>query len=228
MRLVLNLCILIIFSGCTKSIIQNHNDSFVESSSDNQIIDENDCSGIINQYLFVIEDAKNFYRDDHTISNNITINTLIKCGLDSNFIIRKRVQLALLNYCETFIKYETEDNGHPTIFNRESNIGKILTSINTIECFNIHLKIFSYNDCVGHEPGMEQSTGTAYFEYMMLPLISTIDGRPAYEFYKEYKFEFYFGDIRDDCGLYFYNKLFYFIKKSWDEGKIVLKTDDTH
>ena len=214
---------IIINIGCTKSVIQSNKVSINKNSLSLKPIEEHDCSYIISQYLNVLEGAKIYYRYDHNISNNVTINSLIKCALDSNYISEKRVQRALLNYVETFIKFTKDNNRHPTIFNLENNIGKILSSIITKECFELHLRIFSYNDCVGHEPGTEQSTGVSYFEYMVLPFISTLNGIPADDFYKEYKFEYYFADFKDDCGQLYYDKLYNFIKQAWEDGKIELK-----
>jgi hypothetical protein len=108
---------IIINIGCTKSLIQSNKVSINKNSLSLKPIEEHDCSYIISQYLNVLEGAKIYYRYDHNISNNVTINSLIKCALDANYISEKRVQRALLNYVETFIKFTKDNNRHPTIFN---------------------------------------------------------------------------------------------------------------
>lgn len=204
--------------GCSKTNLSKKTETVISP-----LINNMRCREIVNNNLFFLQNATTYYTSDFKINNEVYINELINCCLDDEFIVDPNIKKALLDYCNLYIDDRISLNMHPTFFNKSDDIGRILTKINNKNSFKLHLKIFSYNKCDRPGHGIETSTGVGYFEYMMLPLISTINGIPANDFYKEYKLEHYFFDNREDCGLNYYNKLYQFIKQAWEEGKIELK-----
>jgi len=223
MKYLVTFYISIILMGCTYSGIKpvcKTGDKICKFDNNKNI---SKCDSIIEIYMAIIRQKNKYYRYDHHVSENIRIEDIIKCALDTPNIYDPLVQQALLSYCDSFIEFVISNDMKPTIYNKDDYIGKILTSIVSHDCFKLHMKIFQYNECNSHGSDViESSTGVSYFEYMMLPLIKNINGQDAMEWYKQYKMENLFFDYRDDCDLYYYNLLYAYIKKAWEEGKIEL------
>lgn len=187
--------------------------------------DHLNCTNIIDDNLIFLQNANEFYNSDYLINNQVALSKLINCCLEGENIRKENIKSTLLKYSRLYVEDRIKQNIHPTFFSKSDFIGRILTEINNKESFKIHLKIFSYNKCDKPGHGIETSTGVGYFEYMMLPLISTINGVNAHEFYNQYKMESFFSNSINDCDLQYYNNLYTLVKDSWEDGKIVLKTD---
>jgi hypothetical protein len=100
---------------------------------------------------------------------------------------------------------------------------RILHQWNSREAFEICLFYISKNrhDSMGH--GDCTNLAVKFFEKIMMPKIVSIDGLDYWTYYDKHVKDVYPGP--SDCYDSYYNAMYPLIKKAWDEGKIVLKTD---
>lgn len=207
-----------LFLSCSKGNISKKNDFIIPTQIKNL-----QCKILINNNLKFLQKATKYYVSDYKINDEVYLYELINCCLEDEFIVESNIKKALLDYCKLYIEDRVTLNMHPTFFNKSDAIGRILTKIIDENSFNLHLKIFSFNKCDKPGHGVETSTGVGYFEYIMLPLISKINGIEADKFYANYLKENFFFKDTNDCALSYYRELYQFIKQAWEDGKIELK-----
>jgi len=77
------------------------------------------------------------------------------------------------------------------------------------------------HDSMGH--GDCKNLGIEFFHFVVVPKILSIDGMQPYDYlYKNLKGVY---DTNEDCQHSYYNAIHPLIKKAWDDGKIILKTN---
>jgi len=199
------------------------------------IKDGNKCENLFDCHYkrFLSSNYVDFYEKIDSIN---IVGDLLFCStqLIKNKNIRQKEANSLLYHFYTNFNKYTINYGFKsplyspidTFYNKFINV---LCQWNTVEAFDICMQYSSKNthDSMGH--GDCRNLSVDFINTIVLPKIKTINNKTPDQFYIDLVRHLDHDiDFETDCYDSVYNIVYPAIKKNWEEGKIVLKTNESH
>ncbi|MCB9309466.1 MAG: hypothetical protein H6567_05345 [Lewinellaceae bacterium] len=234
MKWVVLSSILLIFicASCSKKNLGNSKKK--ESKSESNMVNQysfkkcessETCPGVFDcYYTFLLYDHLFEYQNLNQTWNYFNLDSLLKCTFliyENNSDLKLIAEECLYSfYNKMFLA--AKKSGRPVSPLKGIHYN-ILINWNTIRSFELCLQFFSMNDhdSMGH--GDCTNLSIEFFNRIILPKIKTIEGMDFWTYFDKHN---HGNHGPADCYDSMYEALYPMLKKAWEEGKIVLKTNE--
>ncbi|MCB9309468.1 MAG: hypothetical protein H6567_05355 [Lewinellaceae bacterium] len=174
--------------------------------------------------------SANYVDFNEKIDSVNIIGDLLYCSvqlLKNKNIRQKEANVLLYHFYNNFNKYTINYGFKSPLYSPIDTLNNkfvnILSQWNTVEAFDICMQYSSknYHDSMGH--GDCENLSVEFIIKIVIPKIKTIDGTNFWTYFDKHNH----GDHGPaDCYDSMYEALYPMLKKAWEEGKIVLKTNE--
>ncbi len=226
--------VLLIFFSCKSKLVIERPQEEAYISYKRYVIDTS-CQNIdIDNCEFMVQcHYSRFMSTDYPfifdlIDNKNKVGDLLDCSVTINQkkdSLYNKTNMILSHYFLSHIRKSKINNGSLLISGifLHNRFYRLLSQWNTEEAFNICMQLSSKNIHDSMGDGDCTNLSVDFINTIVLPKIKTIEGMDFWAYFEKHNH----GDHGSaDCYDSMYEAIYPMLKKAWDEGKIVLKTDE--